>query len=31
MIYQHATRERDHVIAVALDLMIQEAREESAA
>jgi integrase len=31
MIYQHATRERDHAIAVALDLMIQEARGEPAA
>jgi integrase len=31
MIYQHATRERDHAIAVALDLMIQETRGEPAA
>jgi hypothetical protein len=31
MIYQHTTRERDHAIAVALDLMIQEARGEPAA
>jgi integrase len=31
MIYQHATRERDHAIAAALDLMIQEARGEPAA
>ncbi|WP_198942995.1 hypothetical protein [Actinophytocola xanthii] len=31
MIYQHATRERDHAIAAALELMIQEARGEPAA
>jgi hypothetical protein len=26
MIYQHATRDRDHVIAAALDALIEEAR-----
>jgi len=31
MIYQHATRDRDHTIASALDALIEEAREGSAA
>ncbi|TDC29834.1 integrase [Micromonospora sp. KC213] len=26
MIYQHATRDRDHAIAAALDALIEEAR-----
>jgi integrase len=28
MIYQHATRDRDHAIAAALDALIEEARDK---